>query len=521
MIMDASAKALIVEESLADVERVHAAPRRDKVVCLEKRRMYANSSVCQRHEHDSSLLDVSASQNRLTVEERYELVHQLFDRRFLVGRALNETRAGKSNVSLEFEIEFKESALEMTPELVLLRGGLNPLKDNDSSLFPHVSKWFEVGLDGGTFRRDQHGHRNQRWSEPVDALIEVGTIPVTPDEVLNSPLVSELIAWHQNFSSCPPNKICQIPGDNGHHPPLNYTWHLPPFRRSREFRVPDVTQFTIGLPLAKVPDLLALSPTLKSLLSDVNHVCDQRCSPEYKALISMASMTIEKARRWGSKQGCLHPKLLMQPWMVRSHFGDIASHVPKEELLQFVNDTLEVVHRSAGIDADKNLYQRRICDYLLFPEFAEVSGVVQGREVAGSGHNPSATKEFPVDLPGLLQVAQEMLTKKAHVNEKLCYRFFGIHGKRDDSWQFSPREWLTNITQGKDIMSDHDSPVTSNSLSGLVWKSMGHWRMSSSDTVYLECRGKSWRYPCFDGWHEEWSIGSWLKNVAKIVSTLA
>ena len=56
-------------------------------------------------------------------------------------------------------------------------------------------------------------------------------------------------------------------------------------------------------------------------------------------------------------------------------------------------------------------------------------------------------------------------------------------------------EWLDGIRNGKDLLSDHDSPVAYSSLSKLVFKSMGHWRMQpdAPGMVHLECRDTSFR----------------------------
>merc|ERR1719507_1578154 len=75
------------------------------------------------------------------------------------------------------------------------------------------------------------------------------------------------------------------------------------------------------------------------------------------------------------------------------------------------------------------------------------------------------------------------------------------------------KDWLLGMLQGKDIMADSDSPITKRGLSGLVWKSMGAWRMQQDGRVYLECRRSSL---CIarEGWNND-ALESEIARVAR------
>lgn len=361
-----------------------------------------------------------------------------------------------------------------------------------------------------------------RWNHAADALIEVTTTAATPKEILHGPLISEFKTWDQQISACTAGQKCEMPG--GGSTPVQYYLSKP----LSYWDAPETIQWTLGLPLGKIPDLLALSPPLKKIERKVSAVCGERCSPEYRALVSMASMTIMNARSYNGSKKCDHPKSLMRPWLVRSHFGDIAHAVPSAELPRLPEDVLEVVGYTHGVSPDAPVFTHRFFDYLLFPEFAVFGGVVRddrssrlGRD-AQNHTDSSAMREMPTDRSGLLEVAGELLRNKAKASSQVHQRSCGVYGKNDETYAFTARQWLDGIVQGKDIMSDHDSPVTSQSLSGLVWKSMGSWRMQDDGKVFIECRGKRGSRPCLDfkDGTGKWDASQYIRHVAHIARSL-
>lgn len=237
------------------------------------------------------------------------------------------------------------------------------------------------------------------WMEAITVLAKNGELVGTMPQMHSSrslPLLQRrrkcwmallcLISWHgrKKISACPPEQECNMPGSRGTSLATRYMLSEP----LSAYNAPQTIQFTVGLPLNKVPDLFALSPDsdLKVVTRTVKAMtlCKQRCSPEYNALVSMASMTILGANRYNRAKQCDHPKLYMVPWLVRSHFGDMARRLPSEELPHLSNDVLQVVHHTHKIASDKPLFSRKFFDYLLFPEFAALGGVVQGRRHVGN-----------------------------------------------------------------------------------------------------------------------------------------
>ncbi|CAJ1379917.1 unnamed protein product [Effrenium voratum] len=103
---------------------------------------------------------------------------------------------------------------------------------------------------------------------------------------------------------------------------------------------------------------------------------------------------------------------------------------------------------------------------------------------AKAAGKPSAEKPSA----GLVQLAEKMLSRRAKVDQRLRGRACRINGH--GSWHApTARQWLEGAVQGKDLMSDHDSPATKASLSSTLWRSMGAWRLSPEEPrIFLECR---------------------------------
>merc|ERR1719310_1376493 len=97
---------------------------------------------------------------------------------------------------------------------------------------------------------------------------------------------------------------------------------------------------------------------------------------------------------------------------------------------------------------------------------------------------------MPTDVDGLLKLSANMLQHTGFINKRLRNRGCGLHSRTSVSGSdFTVKKWLQGLQQGKDLMSDHDSPLSKSSFSHLIWKSMGSWRMKpGSDRVYMECR---------------------------------
>jgi len=129
-----------------------------------------------------------------------------------------------------------------------------------------------------------------------------------------------------------------------------------------------------------------------------------------------------------------------------------------------------------------------LSDYANFPEMAEIAGFVASRD-SDYSERLNASRPMPIEASELRGLAQEMIDNKDKVNKALENRPCGLWGSSNDANSFTVGEWLDGVVEGIDIMSDADSPISKNSFSGVVWKSMGSWRMKKGDSrVYLECR---------------------------------
>ena len=140
---------------------------------------------------------------------------------------------------------------------------------------------------------------------------------------------------------------------------------------------------------------------------------------------------------------------------------------------------------------------------------------MRGRDPALPVTGPSAVAEdvtvplpdLPVDaegvhdlLDGILRGPQhrEKMVKVARRNARRIMGLTlnesqtrcGVVGVNGADQRFTGRDWIRAALDGKDLMSDFDSPISKNAWSGLVWRSMGSWRMrpEAPGHVHLECR---------------------------------
>lgn len=460
---------------------------------------------------------------RVETEQRFEMVKSLMQTYSSQGRLLDRQRVNRSSVSLDFEIELKGSRLVMTPQLVLLRGGVQPKRP----LFPQTSKWFQVGLDGGIYLHGQERRRtpaHERWKQSASALIELQTETIAPAEIED--LLPDLQRWLRKVNACGSQRRCLLPrptstaASSTVAPAVHFTQ-----RRSVEsWNAPETVQFTIGLDLSKVFRWLKLSPfhQRSGILEKVARVCKGQ-SDVYGSLVALAATTLEQAKRYDSGHRCDHPKALMQPYLVRSHWGDMLTVLSPTERERFASDVLKVVaQQGIPLEADAPLWKQNFYDYLKFPETLELSRLVACCAAALPEGSTQIAQEMPTSFEGLRSMARKVLLQRRRVDRRVSSRSCGFHGRTTGA-RFTARKWLEAALQGQDLMSDHDSEAsTKGSLSGMVWKSMGHWRMETDPSkpnyrvVFLECRGKVRKRPCLDVKGKRWSVSSYLKHVAHV-----
>lgn len=303
---------------------------------------------------------------------------------------------------------------------------------------------------------------------------------MSPHKTLTSPFLKELQAYLDELSEAKPHT--HLPGSST----LELLHMHDPNRQCTTCHL----QFTVGLKLVHVPKLLALSKDkkIKKTVAKVKEVCmarPQGCKPEYEGLLTMAAWNLRATQKCRS---CGHPKRCVAPWLIRTHFGDMVNYISEKHgpdaLATFAQDVLQ----AAEMTPDTLAIPKGLVDYIRLPEMAELSGMVISRSPLLTSLT-GATTDMPTDVDGLLKLAARMLKKRKTVNKALRSRDCGVFGRSNETNPFTAQDWLSGMMQGKDIMSDHDSPISRNSFSGLVWKSMGSWRMrKGSGVVHLECR---------------------------------
>jgi hypothetical protein len=180
----------------------------------------------------------------------------------------------------------------------------------------------------------------------------------------------------------------------------------------------------------------------------------------------------------------------MAPWLVRTHFGDLAMMIKEKyggkDLQRITADVIQVgqLHASAPILPNGTI------DYLKLPEMAELTGMVFPRNPMLRSSHKETEEDMPTDVQGLLRLSKKMLQNRRLIDDRLAKRTCRLHSRNNvDPTAFTVKDWLDGLQHGKDLMSDHDSPLSQSAFSHMVWKSMGSWRMRpGSDRVYLECR---------------------------------
>lgn len=212
------------------------------------------------------------------------------------------------------------------------------------------------------------------------------------------------------------------------------------------------------------------------------------CHPRYKALLMLSAQLLKQSRSCGQKNKCGHPKRCADPWLVRSHFGDMAALVAEHHGHGSLDELVHDVLKASNTSRHTLAFPNGVLDYIKFPEMAELGGMVISRHNAVTEHR-NATKDMPTSMKGLHGLAAEMVSKQALINQRLVQRTCQVFGVGHTINNLTGAEWADQIRHGYDLMSDYDSPLSKASFSGMVWKSMGNWRMTpGSEQVYLECR---------------------------------
>lgn len=409
----------------------------------------------------------------------FDQVAKSFQKKFSTyGRTLN---LPQDKLSLDFELE-TTAQLDMTPDLLLARAGHHIAPD----IFLNVSQWFQVDFDGTGL-----GPAHDGYKQGFTAVLELESVPMKVEEVRGSSFLGDLqhflAAMNKSSEDATSQNRIAVPGST------NLFFHN---------HVGDNLQYTIGLPLAWVTTLLTKSDSARwqGVMQRLNHLHCPDCSAEYRSLVALAAGTLQQAKQC---KVCIQAKRCMFPWLVRTHFGDLVKHVRQslgegtsDRFSQFPEDVLEV----ADVKPDEVIFPNGITDYLKFSELAEIGGLVVPRSsMLGVSQDANVSRSqvscLPTTRSGIQHLAQQMLKNREQVEKRMQSRGCNIYGLEDRTLtSFSAQTWLQEMLKGRDVMSDSDSPITQQSFSKLVWKSMGSWRMDMSaggGKVYLECRSRS------------------------------
>jgi len=148
----------------------------------------------------------------------------------------------------------------------------------------------------------------------------------------------------------------------------------------------------------------------------------------------------------------------MTPWLVRTHFGDLAMLIKEKygsnRLDQAIDDILQV----GNFKPESPILADGVVDYLKLPEMAEMSGLVFPRNPALYALPGEAAEDMPTNIGNLLNLAEKMLRHQDEIKKRLLRRRCSLHGITDiDARNLTVRAWLDGLQNGKDLMSDHDS----------------------------------------------------------------
>lgn len=278
-------------------------------------------------------------------------------------------------------------------------------------------------------------------------------------------------------------------------------------------------QFTVGLTLERVPELLSQTSQLQGAMKRIAEVCDKRaaegsdCTNNYRGLIALAASVLISTQHC---HVCTQPKRCIDPWLVRTHFGDtlrwVRAGMGDLSLEGLAQDVQEVTQ----MNLSSPLFPFGVQDYLRLPEMAEIAGLVHGR---ASPVEPEEVvpRALPLTPEGWIKLGKEMIQSRDRVDRALKKRSCHIHGRVNWSdTRFTGLQWLEEMVSGRDVMSDADSPISKRSFSHLVWKSMGSWRMAGDGRVYVECRSPT---SCFAGLGNFTGPSDLMRGVAARMAT--
>jgi hypothetical protein len=409
----------------------------------------------------------------------------------------------KDAILIYYEIQLGK--IELNPAVVLDAKGIDLSTDScdhqGAPLFEKVSEFFSVGTDD--VGKDIFAGED-KYSKFSPYQIEVTTEPMTPEEVLNSSMVGELENFLENVSR---------PGASILGTRNQVTMIKENYENGYTF------QYSLGVPLAKAGVLIANSglPIFWERAQKVQG------HEEYRSFLALAGMTIASVTKVGAGK-CRRTKGYLEPWLVRTNFGDIAEYLYAEHGKDVLNNALKDVMAVANLkDPETTSFPSGVSDGKKFDELAVAAGFLDSAD------------NLPTEMAGLCELAGKMLKDKMEVSKKVGPNYCKIQMKDGSvvdtealNWTrmrpASPREWVEGVMQGRDLWTDAESELSQGSLSNSVFKSIGAWRMRNPGRVWVEARRRACCKGDFDtevGLNYGFNIARDLDNPTKNVKKVA
>lgn len=367
---------------------------------------------------------------------------------------------------LNFEVQ--TGKLRITPSVLLRTKGMN-LKDEwceggRGPLFGDVSEWFGLDADGGGCRV---------WNCSWSPQLEIETGMMTPDEVLGSGFLDELERFLGSMKAGQP-----LPGTRNH--------------VMVEKVGKTLFQYSVGLPFRLLPVVLQQSGSVPFWRRAEQYLWGK--PQEYKSLVSLVAMTLRSVGRAGSKK-CRYAKWYVEPWLVRTHLGDLTRHVEKHVGKEVFSNWLRDVANVANLTILPVPFKNGVQDYKHFAEILELTGMVAGRDRTRANVNKANfSRRMPTERRDLCAAAAELLRDEKwrdrleQVPPCVVYPSGTTRGPSARAKPATSKEWLNGLLRGKDLWSDGESKLAAVSYGHTVFKSMGAWRLQQDNFVYLEMR---------------------------------
>ena len=143
----------------------------------------------------------------------FDEVKNKFERHYSPDGRQSQKKLSSSDISVDFELE-PLCKLIPTPEVLLLRGKIDinhatseslvlaQMPEQNVPLFPSVSKYFEIGLDGS--------ERGTPKRQILQSVLEYGTVTMSPREALDSNVFDEMQVFTESVKKLKSGE--KIPG---------------------------------------------------------------------------------------------------------------------------------------------------------------------------------------------------------------------------------------------------------------------------------------------------------------------